>query len=1162
VSARRVGRPAVLRGVPLDRHTVVEASAGTGKTFTLEHLVVEILLATDVTFDQLLVVTFTEKATNELRTRVRAKLEDLLAGRGERATDEQVRAGDFWTIDNVAREKLARALHGFDGATIATIHAFCHRVLRENAFATGRLFDEQQVDGRQAFGRALRDALRHDLARDPARSRWLEAALRAGWSIQRVEQLLWDCTLSRGGLRPPLEAARLDAALEAFPIDDARGPRIAAELKAAGTHASTTRSIVRKLGEVADAVERSLQPHDAAEYVLEASSLDLAALVEKLEQLRPGPGQAARACRAVLDLARVTPPFPAALANALFSGVREELARTKLQAGRYDFDDMLSLVDEALGGPRGGAYAEAMREKWRYALIDEFQDTDQTQWSIFRRAFFERKGAGPSTTLFLVGDPKQSIYRFRGADVFTYLRARDEVVASGGARVPLERNYRATRALVAASNALFDQRAAEPFFTGDIEYTPVECGRPDRTLVDGDGRAVSPVQVFRFRGLLPLPALGARIAREILAITDLQRPWKFDGRPLEHRHVFVLTRTAREGRTIGAALREAGVPHAFFKEDGLFQTSEAKDVRAVLAAIDDPSHRPKRLAAWLTPFFGLTLAALEGARELSASDPLVGRLHYWKAFAEARDFDRLFESVLSGSGILRREIFFADGERELTNYLHLFELLLERARETHATLRELVHELSGLIARTRLPLDLEGNVQRLESERQAVQIMTIHKSKGLEAPVVFVAGGVWAPRPDEVRAYHEGGHRLAWVGRLAPRVKPIVLQEEREEDERLMYVALTRAMGRIYLPCLVDESGGAPKRLRGAYDAVNRRVVAELAEPRDPTLAVEDVAGEASTPAMAHRPEADPWRPSAACLPDEDSSAVYASLRERHAGVTVTSYTRLRGQRSGARGAWSWQAVDRTAEKAVEALDDAAPPTLRGARTSGIFLHELLERVPLASFDVTAGFDLWRARTDVATLFDEGIAVHRVDRAERGHAERLVWGAYTTGVTLPGGDRVTGFAAAERIVREMDFVYPIPEPEHPPLGDDPAAPLAIRHGYVRGSLDLAFEHRGATYFVDWKSDSLDSYAPERLGAHVAAHYDEQVKLYALAVVKLLGPRARAGHQARFGGILYCFLRGFDGRGNGIWAARPAWSELRAWDDDLRARRHWTGGRGS
>jgi exodeoxyribonuclease V beta subunit len=1148
-------RPAVLRDIPLDRHVVIDASAGTGKTYTLEHLVVELVLSTDLTIDRLLCVTFTEKATHEIRARVRSKLEALLSGRGEPATEEQIRAGDAWTLDDRGRKKLEAALHAFDASTIATIHAFCHRVLRENAFASGRCFEERQVDGREAFGRALRDALRTELARDPERARWLEAALKSGWSLGRIEELLWSCARERAPIRPPFEPAALDAALARFPVDDAREPRNLGEFKAWGVHAKTASTLCDTLSDLADVVERTRAAADAPQFVREAKDL-VAKLRNKLPALSPRPGRAAQVVAAALDLARATPPFSAAIAQALLDGVKDELARGKRASGRYDFDDMLLLLDEALRSPRGDTLAEAMRQRWRYALIDEFQDTDETQWSIFRRAFFERGAGRTPSVLLVVGDPKQSIYRFRGADVDTYLAASDEVLAAGGARVRLGDNYRATPALVAATNRFFDQNAADPFFTGEVEYEPVACGRAERKLVDAAGRPLSPLCALRFRREMPLADLGLWISREVRAATDTANPWRLDGRALAFGDVFVLTRTGREGREIGRALRAAGVPHAFYKEDGLFQTQEAKDLRALLSAIDEPDDPARRVAAWLTPFFGLPLAEVERARGLPLAHPLLARLYAWKALAEARDFDRLFQSIVRDSGFVRRELFFAEGERDLTNTLHLLEVLTEYARGGRVTLRDLVQELAGLVAKTRLPLDLEGNMQRLESDRSAVQIMTIHKAKGLEAPLVFVAGGHTGggSEGERARIYHEGGRRLAWVGSPSPDVKPLIDREEREEEQRLMYVALTRAMGRVYLPCVCSDDG-APKSLRGPYDPVNRRVHA-LIEERDPMLAVEDVGAESldAPPAAAGAA----WRPAAELLREEPEESGYAALRERHAAAVVTSYTRLRSARATARSPWAAPLEGRSSEKAAAAIDELPATTLRAARSSGIFLHELLERAPLASFVPRGSLAEWRVRPEVGALFDEAIAAHRIDPAQREHAEQLVWTAYMTPVALPGGGRLEGFAAAGALSREMDFVYPIPRPTHPAFGEDADSPLAIEHGYVRGSLDLAFEHQGLTYFADWKSDSLASYAPEALARHVAAHYMDQAKLYALAVVRLLGVRSRADHESRFGGLLYCFLRGF-GETGGLWSARPGWDEIVAWDESLRMRREWGGG---
>jgi exodeoxyribonuclease V beta subunit len=1138
MSARRAARPALLGGIPLNRHAVIEASAGTGKTFTLEHLIVELVLAAEVTLDQVLVVTFTEKATHELRVRVRGKLEELLRGEAPEPDAAAVERGDFWTLDEAACRKLERALHAFDGATIATIHAFCQRVLRDNAFASGRLFEESQVDGRDAFGRALRDALRRDIATDPVRAPWLEAALRAGWSLDTLEGLLWSCTLARGELRPVFDPQALRAAIDAFPVDDALQRDGVDTLKSWGVHGQTAKKLGNQLYELAMAVERARDSRDPAALVVDPGAVEVEYLLEKLPGLdRPGP--TGRACAAALALAEITPTLGAALANIVLPPVRAELSRRKRQAGQYDFDDMLSLVQDGLKGARAGALVRSMRERYRFVLIDEFQDTDETQWDIFRRAFFEPEEGAPRSVLHLVGDPKQSIYRFRGADVQTYLQARDEVARSDGELLRLGRNFRATPQLVDATNALFDPSASSPFFTGTNAYAPVACGRPERSLLDGLGRQASPLHAFRFEREVHAGTLGALVAREIGRILDTDRPWTLDGRALEPQDVFILTRTRSEGRAMGAALRAAGVPYAFYKEDGLFQTDEAREIRTLLAAIVDPDDRAARLAAWMTRFFALPLEDLERARALPPTHPYVARLEAWKVLADARDFEHLFQSIVRDSGVVRREIFFADGERELTNTLHIFELLLEQARRAPGTLQDLLLLLGGLVDGSRLPLDLEGNVQRLESERRAVQIMTVHKSKGLEAAVVFMAGGWSGARTDDVRILHQGGRRIAWVGRMRADVKPLAAEEEREEDQRLMYVALTRAKGRLYVPLVLKD--GEPAKMRGAYDAVNRRV-AELVAASSPLVTVES-----PSPATHLRlvpdvgAESDPWRPPAALLAPDAGARELARLRERHAGDTVTSYTRMRASHRGARSAWSDEPVDRRAEKAQDEIDPSGSERLRPARASGVFVHEVLERVPLASF-ASADLAAWRARPEVSSLFDEATRIHRVDPRQRPHAEQLVWSAFATAVTLPApgdaaGPRLPGLARAARVAREMEFVFPVEG----------------ARTFVRGSLDLAFDHAGLTYFVDWKTDSLDSFAPGALAPFVQSHYADQVSLYALATVRLLGVRSREEYDARFGGILYFFLRGLDASGAGIWSTRPTWDQVTAWEQQLRRR---------
>ncbi len=1138
MSERRLARPEALRGMQLDRHAVIEASAGTGKTFTLEHLVVELVLG-GATIDQILIVTFTEKATTELRLRVRSKLEELVADRG--APDGGGETGEWLTIDDQASSRLERALHGFDGATIATIHAFCQRVLRDNAFASGRLFEEQQVDGRDAFARVLRDVLRKDIATDPVRARWLETALAEGWTMTRLEDLLWKCLSARCELLPPFDVAAneaLEAAIGALDTEALRVPSSPIALQRWGLPARKAHAIARHLCSLADVVDqaRGGAPF-TPRYVAAAKRATIAYVCEELRAASFDGSPLGRACSAALALARSTPSLTAAVAQTMLGPVREELSRRKRETGQFDFDDMLLLVDAALAGPRGDALRASMRDRWRYALVDEFQDTDETQWSILRRAFFEPHSR--RSVLFLVGDPKQSIYRFRGADVDTYLRARGEILGTGGLPIPLLRSYRATPALVEATNALLDQGARQPFFTGPVEYSPVTCGRPERVLLDAEGRPVTPVHVLQLDGAIDLPRLGARIAFEILRIAGPEHPFRLDGRALTYSDIFVLTRKNDEARVVGGAFRAAGVPFVYYKEDGLFQSDEALEIRALLAAIDDPADRSCRASAWLTRFFDLPLADVDRARDLPASHPLVAHLARWKALAEARDFDRLFEAIVEDSGVLRREIFFGDGERELTNYVHIFEILLEHARQARVMLGDLVYLLSGLIDKTRLPLDIEGNLQRLESERRAVQIMTIHKAKGLEAPVVFLAGGLSPPRPDEPRVFHDGERRCAWIGNVPNEVKAKAAEEEREDEQRLMYVALTRAMGRLYVPSAMHD--GDPVKVRGAYEIVHRRVCALVQEGHS-LISVEAVTEAKVAPASA--PANDTRLPTHAppvhLLRATDDNRAYRALREKHAGFIATSYTRMRSGRNRARSRSAIPEImrdhsDRRDEKSSEeALSSTIDTPLRSAKASGVFVHELLERVPLASFD-EADFDSWRARADIAALVEEALWIHRVDSAQRTHAEHLVWRAYSTEIDLPGsGARIDGFARAFRVVREMDFVFPVPN----------------RRAFARGSIDLAFEHDGRTYFVDWKTDSRTDYSTGALVRHVEEHYGEQVRLYTLATIKLIDVEDRAAYERRFGGLLYCFLRGMDERGAGVWSMRPTWDEVVSWSDWL------------
>ncbi len=594
--------PAIVKQIGSGRHAVIEASAGTGKTFTIEHLVVHLLLSGDCAADQILVVTFTEKATAELRLRIRAALEKLRFGlpAPQPGCDTQpVRIGQ------AGRKKLDEAFYSFDRAPIFTIHGFCNRVLTDFAFHSGTLLDLRLTDGRHAFHQAFRAELREHLAANKITrelvEKWLTGAdseYPKGKTPDDLERLLYDAFRGRyldsadhgGRLK---SADRLIANYDAGLLN-----------KAVANSGLKNQALRDALGLVEDLKQRIAQTRGSAERLLVIlGKVKFDALLNPI--LRPGKRQAglkfsvnSRAIASdikAVSIAAVSLAWE--LVDLLLPPVVRRLERDKRENGLIDYDDMLAWVWRALEGPGGAALVTALRERFRCALVDEFQDTDDLQWRIFKRIFVDGKG---DHRLYVVGDPKQAIYAFRGADVFTYLRARGELTADGRPPIKLLDNFRSTAPLIDACNHIFDQHASEPLFNGAIRYDdPVRCGRPDRKALDAKGNPAVPVVVMRYQRTDGEKASAAEaraaIGRHIAA--QLYELLRDDGYQLMiHEHdapprrvtpkdVFVLTRTRQESAEIGEYLREAGVPFAFYKQDGLFQTPEASSTVDVLRAV-------------------------------------------------------------------------------------------------------------------------------------------------------------------------------------------------------------------------------------------------------------------------------------------------------------------------------------------------------------------------------------------------------------------------------------------------------------------------------------------------------------------------------------------------------------------------------------------------
>jgi exodeoxyribonuclease V beta subunit len=1227
-----IPRPAIFARLPETGHVVIEAAAGTGKTFTLEHLAVDLLLRQGVPVERLLLVTFTEKATEELRLRVRRKLQEIVA------IDAQPlpvpAPGQAWELDDAGRERLRDALARFDTATIATIHGFCQRVLAEHAFAHRRLFDQRLVDARELFERGFRDVLRQALAPgDPLRGA-LESHLRQGGSLAELESLVFEACSQRGELTPRWDPPGLVAAAQDAAAAWADPLLVKALLAIGAQSTAKVQNPYRELGKLL-AIAGELPPATLGERLVTWGALRHEVAKRKdtrwrhldrgLEKL--GDLASARLRDALRRLEPLAAPPLAALVSALRSLVVARLESDKRSQGLYDFDDMLLQVRDGLcRADADPSLLAALRARWSVALIDEFQDTDEVQWDVFRRLFFD----SPQHRVFLIGDPRQAIYGFRNADLHTYLGARDAVVAGGGSRVPLLENHRSTPALVGAVNRI----VGEGFFSGRLAgVETAAAGNTAARLLAPDGTDAPPVVAWRVRqdgerpaAELARQALSDRIAVEARRLVAGGWRWADApgdaGRPLSWSDLQVLVRGHREAAVVAAALRRHGLPSALFGQEGLLETPEAAHVQRLLAALAAPDDLAARLGAWLTPFFDVPLADLAGCRDLPESHPLVRRLLDWSADAADRRWARLFRRLLDESGLTRRLLATRQGERELTDYQHVLDLLLEEAHRAPATVADLTGRLRDWRAGRGRPPGADAGVQRLEPDRDAIQVLTMHRVKGLQATVVFVAGGFGdRGQAERLDVYHRGATRCVHLGDAVGEIAEAIDRERAEEDQRLLYVALTRARGRLYLPWL-----GTDGARGGTWDLVDRRLDALLAGEPPAGFVVEELPVEvvparrggpdsraAATAAPAIAPPAattaaavEPDRPSPTTASPATASAVIASpvvaaaatpsplagrpawspgserllalaaagappaapdsallgLRGARGGRLLTSYTRIRRQTASLPAEAPPAEVEPPPNAALAAAAEVEADDLPGGRLAGTFVHRLLEELPLDSVRAAADELTWAAEPEIAGLAtrlaaDSAIAARHVPAALR-----LAWRALRTPLTLPGLALPAGLASPLLRAVEMELVFPIPEGNHPPLGvapppDAAAPPFGAGRGHVQGVVDLVFEHAGRTFFVDWKTDRLPGWDAAGVAAHVEEHYRLQAQLYSLGVVRLLALRDASDHERRFGGLLYCFLRGMaTGGGAGVYFERPSWERLLGWERDLAQRRSW------
>jgi exodeoxyribonuclease V beta subunit len=1192
----------------LDGTTLIEASAGTGKTWNLCGLVLRLLLERGLDLPQVLVVTFTQAATAELRERIRSRLADTLDGlRGGPMIQDPFVAGLLQALRGrgLADEDMARrlrlALQTFDEASIFTIHGFCRQALSDTPFAAGLPMSTELLadDGelllqvvndfwrRRIAGDALHPALAALLvARGDTPARW--AALLQRQVAKPLSRAIWpedepptadgEAVVQAYTAAQALWAAEREAIVE-------RVREALPRLNARSYHAGS-------LATAAQGWDRLLAAADAWSADYQLDKLDLLTA----PRLQPKKGLAPPAPHAFFEVAATLLTLQAQLAAAL-AAQRLALLRELLTDGPaalralkrerrvVAFDDLLHDLHERLTGTGGAALAQALRARWPVALIDEFQDTDPLQWTIFH-ALHGQAGA----PLFLLGDPKQAIYSFRHADLHTYLQARRSATTTRS----LAENQRSTAELLVGLNAIF---GAHPrgFLLDGLDYPQVVAGTKPRPVLVDRNASRAPLQLWQ----LPPGVAGRRwptkvearhavaraVAGEVARLLAAARRGEvtLDGRPLAAGDIALLVRSHAQGALLRQALAAQGVGSVELSQADVHRSVDAEELERVLAAMLAPAREATLRAALATELMGLDAGAIDAlAQDEAALLAQVTRFAGYRDTWLQRGVGPMLRRWLQQEQVAPRLLQRADGERRLTNVLHLAERLQEAAA-LHAAPEALLRWLQ----QQRVSGGGSGGggdaaQLRLESDRDLVPIVTIHKSKGLEYPIVFCPF-LWDGHPGPADAttdgveYHDDEGRPVFdfrPGKLPAEVKAQRDLARSAEMARLVYVALTRAVQRCVLVV-------GPYVTRQSTNEAGRTPLNWLVAGggRDPaTLGRQPLQPEAidaawAALAAAHAPQVDlqplPLHPVPPLAPQGPAPEALAAL-PAPPPITTTWWM----------GSYSSLARGLRHEGAAHDHDDAVPPDARATEPA---VDEPVDEDDILAFPRgPAAGECLHAAFEHADFTDPATWPDAVAHALRRHPQPLADADETLRhprrllrllgdvlhTPLQPGLALHTVPATRRLV-EWEFNLPVARLNATALAatlhvHGVAAPVpgfAALRGYLRGFIDLVFEHQGRWFIVDWKSnhlgDTAADYDAPGLALAMAAHgYELQALLYAVALHRHLGRRL-AGYDfdRHFGNVLMLFVRGVrpgwvDGQGRpcGVHAVQPT----RALIEDLSA----------
>lgn len=1205
---------------PLFGSRLIEASAGTGKTYTISALYLRLILQhgkqnafhKSLLPPQILVVTFTDAATRELRDRIRARLvEAAQAFRGLITIDDPLLIALLAEYSAEERAQPARLLEvaaqWMDEAAVSTIHSWCQRMLREHAFDSNSLFQQHlETDQTDLLEQVVCDFWRqHCYPLETTALIWVinnwqepTTLLKQLYPLMRLHQQ--PNTPLDGTLQ-----SRLAGSIEQFEyrLKELKTPWLiwCEELRQILSQACEDKKVdgrKLKIGYFSKWLDEIMQwaSSDQINLALTDSAFNRLS-IEGMYDAWKDKSQALvhPALEALGQIQeQITEQQQLINQQALYfasAWVQQRFEQEKQLRAQMGFDDMLKRLDQALQSENGERLAALIRQQFPVAMIDEFQDTDPLQYRIFDQIY--KVGLDTKETgLFLIGDPKQAIYSFRGADIYTYLKARE---ATEHNLSSLDTNFRSTTGMVESVNNLFNyaeqqstSKGAFYFKTPEknaLPFLPVKAsGKTEQWIVNGVEAPALNLIYAQQEEPLPIGVYRKQMAQscavEVVRLLNLgvQQQAGFTQKNNEFtavkpNDIAILVRSFTEAQAIRSELSKRNVRSVYLSDkDSVFASPQAVDILLCLKACHSPNQEQPLKAALASGMFCRSLVELEQIN----NDELL-----WEA--QVMSF-RNYQSMWQWQGVLpmlrqllheyhlaERLTALEQGERILTNILHLAELLQYASVELDgelALIRYLEQAITGQLNAG------DEQVLRLESDEDLVRVITIHKSKGLEYPLVFLPF-ICSNRPvNDKEPYYfynplSKQHQLELTSNSEH--YQLAESERLAEDLRLLYVAVTRSRYACWLG-IADIKNNTKKDSLFHSTAIGYLITQgqPLASSTELPSLLSVVAQHETTQIM---PIAEITETAFTGQPDQ---LIKPSCRKMQRSVRenwwIASYSALKiGEKVQYNTALTYQAPD-TADAAIM-LDDelVAEPIIHTEKMAGVSIHTFPKGPKQGTFlhglfELAAEIGFSQALQQPELILPQ--VEHRLQLRDWQAWNHCVqqWLITAMRTTLNLGESQVALAQITHYQSEMEFwfaanqvdvvqVDQLVQAHILPQFARPRLEPNRLNGMFKGFIDLTFEHQGKFYILDYKSNWLgeaaESYTQLAMEKAMLDHrYDLQYVFYVLALHRQL--RSRLGSQYSYeqhvGGVVYWFVRGLDEQQHGVYFTRPPQTLIEALDN--------------